>query len=228
MGWDLTGIAVIVLAGLIVLATAWRLDVRRRDRARGGLREIPGVNPKQRPSFVTEDDLDALPIDQSPIPDENALATHREAAATLPAGAASGAFLNRAHDGLAVLLEPLVLTLDADLTAERDVTTILIEVSRRASRLVLVAPYFSATALATLRANCVAGRLRILPVPLDDALARRRAVALSGGRLVPQDALAAGWLPDETWGRCFGWVSDLDDSWIFTHRPGADLTQSLN
>ena len=59
-----------------------------------------------------------------------------------------------------------------------------------------------------------AGTVRTLPIVLADAAARRRAAALTGGRPIDEGDLLSGWLPETAWGRCDGWIADLDDSWV--------------
>ena len=95
------------------------------------------------PAYVTEDELTGPSIDPSVTSGESDLIAHRDAAATLPAGAAEGAFLNRADRGLAVLVSPDVLVLDADLVGDREVTALLSLAKTRGRPLVIVAPHFS-------------------------------------------------------------------------------------
>jgi len=217
------GIPIVVAVGALLVWYGWWSDRRRHraalEAARRPTREIPGLPAHvEAPRYVQESDLGVPPLDPSATAAEADLLGRLDEAATLPAGAASGAFLNRADEARAVLASPTVLTLADDLAAERDVATILLGAKRRGGPLVLVAPYLSDAALAVLRANTLAGTQRVLPVPLDDAAARRKAVALSGGRLVAAADLASGWLPDEAWGRVAGWVADLDDSWVIPDR----------
>lgn len=212
------GIVAIVLIGSLVVAYGWWSD-RRRNRAaaaasRQPTREIPAMAAHEAPQYVLETDLAGLSAEPADGVRDEELFGRRDEAATLPAGAAEGAFLNRADRALAVFAEPDVLVLEGDLVADRDTNALLVAAKRRGRPLVIVAPYFSERVLATLRAN-VRGRLvRTLPIPLEDAAARRRAVALTGGRLVAASDLAADWLPAESWGTCDAWIADLDDSWI--------------
>ncbi len=213
------GIVVIVVVGSAVVWYGWAAD-RRRHRAaleasRRPTLQIPALPAHEAaPQYVLESDLAGLTVDPGFGAEEDALIGRRDEAATLPAGAAEGAFLNRADRGLAVLAHPDVLVLDGDLTSDRDATTLLTAGRRRGRPLVVVAPWFADRTLATLRANTLTGRVRILPIPLEDVTARRRAVALTGGRLVAAADLAADWLPPEVWGACDGWLADLDDSWV--------------
>jgi len=212
------GIVLVLIVGAAVVWYGWTTDRRRHraeaEAARTPTREIPGLPAHDAPRYVLETDLAGLVLDPLATPADEELIGRRDEAATLPAGAAEGAFLNRADRGLAVLDHPDVLVLDVDLMADRDTTTVLTAAKRRGRQLVVVAPFFADRTLATLRANTLSGRVRTLPIPLDDLPARRRAVALTGGRLVAAADLAADWLPPEAWGTCDGWLADLDDSWI--------------
>lgn len=213
------GIVVVVVVGAAVVWYGWAAD-RRRHRAaleasRQPTREIPALpDHEAAPRYVLETDLAGLTVDPGFGPAEEEVIGRRDEAATLPAGAAEGAFLNRADRGLAVLARPDVLVLEGDLITDRDANTLLVAARRRGRPLVVVAPWFGDRNLATLRANTLAGRVRTLPIPLEDLTARRRAVALTGGRLVAAADLAADWLPPEVWGTCDGWIADLDDSWV--------------
>ena len=212
------GIPIVVAVGALVVWYGWWRDRRRYraevEAARRPTREIPGLPAHmEAPSYVQESDLTAPAFDGDDPAGEDLLG-RLDGAPTLPAGAASGAFLNRADEGRAVLASPTVLTLADDLTSQRDADTILLGAKRRGRPLVLVAPFLGDAVLAALRANTLAGTQRVLPIALEDAAARRKAVALSGGRLVAASDLASGWLPDQAWGRVAGWVADLDDSWV--------------
>lgn len=215
-GW--WGVVAVVVIGTVVVWYGWWRD-RGRARAASELaskptRTIPGLPERDAPAYVQESEILGTPIDQSATSADADLIARKDAAATLPAGAADGGFFNRADDGLAVLASPDVLVLDADLEVDRDANTLLFAAKRRGRPLVIVAPDFSPAVVGTLRANAVKGLVRTLPIPLMDAAARRKAVALTGGRLVEAGDLASGWLPEESWGTCDGWVADLDDSWV--------------
>ena len=103
---------------------------------------------------------------------------------------------------------------DAEITHDREVNALLQAAARRGRPLVIVAPGFAPAALATLRANAVTGKLPNLPIQLSESRELRKAVALTGGQLVEDGDLAAGSLPDSTWGTCEAWIADLDNSWI--------------
>ncbi len=221
------GIVALLVVGIGVIVYGWAHDRARTRRALDAetkpTRDIPGLSRQDAPAYVTERDLAGAAIDPSATSADADLIAHRDAAATLPAGAANGAFLNHPDQALAVLARPDVLVLSDDLAADRDVNTLLLAASQRHRPLVIVAPYFANPVLGTLRANLLKGTLRTLPIALEDAALLRRAVALTGGRLVTRDDLASGWLPTTSWGTCDGWVADLDDSWIVvTGRSDAD------
>lgn len=215
-GW--WGVIAVAVIGTAVVVYGWWHDRARaraaKDAAARPTRNLPGAAGGLVPHYVQESDLAALPVDGSATSEDADLIARRDEAATLPGGAAEGAFLNRADRGLAVLVRPGVLVLESDLDADRDVNVLLFAAKRLGRPVVVVAPDFSDAALGTLRANVRAGSVRTLPIPLADATARRRAVALTGGRLVSASDLASDWLPPESWGTCAGWVADLDDSWV--------------
>lgn len=178
-GW--WGAVAVVVVGAAVVWLGWWND-RRRNRAASEvatkpIRTIPGLTAE--PTYVTEAEIRALPIPT--IPDAGPIARPDDAA-TLPAGVADAWFLRA---GFAGLDHPDVLALEADLAADRDVATLLMAAKRRGRPLVIVAPGFSPAVLGTLRANAAKGTVSTLPLRLEDAAGRRRAVALTGGRLRP-------------------------------------------
>lgn len=78
----------------------------------------------------------------------------------------------------------------------------------------LVARTCTEPVLGTLRANAVTGRVAVLPISVSDTVTLRRAVALTGGLLVPALDLRSGYLPDAVWGTCARWTCDLTTSWV--------------
>jgi len=214
------GIPVVLVVGVLVVLAGWWWD-RRRHRLRDAAlheppeRAIPGLPPGREVAYVTEDEVLATP---PATPDfdaaaEDALLRYQDSA-TLPGGTPDGRFLTHPRRGVAVLVTPDVLVSEAPVGSGRELLTLLDAARRRGRPVVIVAPEFDADAVATLRANAVTGRLRILPVEVADARALRRAVALTGGRLVAAGDLAADYLPPRVWGTCAAWVADLDDSWV--------------
>lgn len=220
------GIPVVLVVGIlvVVLGTWWdRARYRAalaaaetEELAEGGVRGP--LQPTNEPVFAEERTLPAVPPAGN-ADAELALLARRGEAATLPGGAPDGRFLNHPRQGVAILLDPVVLVTDAEVTSERDLVTVLAAARRRGRPLVWVAPGFGREVVAGLRANAVAQRVANLPIELGDPLHLRRAVAYSGGRLVAASDVAADWLPDEVWGSCAGWVADTDDSWVV---PPAD------
>ena len=196
-GW--WGAIAVVVVGAAVVWFGWWND-RRRNRA------IPGGTAAA--TCVTEAEIQSMPLSTGPDAD---LVARCDDAATLSAGVADAWFLRA---GLAGLDHPDVLVLDADLKADGDVATLLVAAKRRGRPLVIVGPGCSPAAIGTLRANAAKGTVSTLPLDLTDAAARRRAVALTGGRLVPAEDVASGWLPTESWGACDAWLADADDSWV--------------
>ena len=107
-----------------------------------------------------------------------------------------------------------MLVVETILDAERLVLPVLEHAARVRRPLVLVAAGFDDGVLGMLRANALTGRLEVLPVALPDVLDLRRAVALTGGRLVAYEDLAMGHLPGRAWGTCQRWISDAESSWV--------------
>lgn len=212
------GIAVVLVVGVLLVVLATVAD-RRRARPADGPRRPGG--PLMPTRDIEHVDAAALPPTASPTdPDaELALLPRRSDAATLPGGVPDGRFLNHPRKGLAILANPVVLVTDADVTSQRHLETVLTAARRRGRPLVWVAPGFARDIVAGIRANAVTHRIPTIPVELADPTQLRRAVAHTGGRLVPASDLAADWLPDEAWGTCTGWIADTEDSWVV---PPAD------
>lgn len=208
------GIPVVLVVGIAIVGFGWWWDRRRTRLARQQLREapasaIPGLTDLRTPAYVTEDDLAEFMVSSACAPDD------RLDPAGLPVlpGGVPVAFLPTPI-GRTVLTRPLVLVVDTTLDADRLALPALehaVEVSRP---IVLVAAGFSDDILAIMRVNAQAGNLRSLPVALPDVHDRRRAVALTGGRLVPYEDLAMGHLPKLAWGRCERWISNAESSWV--------------
>lgn len=219
------GIPAILVLGIALVAFGWWWDRRRRLRdaaaeRRSPDRAIPGQDGEASdPAYTTADDLAAAAAERTrrpEPPDAAALLSRRDEAATLPGGTPDTVFLTLHRRGLAALVDPLVLVTDAAVESERALLPLLERAGATSRTLVVVAPEFSGGALGTLRANVVTGRVAVLPVELADPDEQRRAVALTGGRLVAGEDLLSGYLPEDAWGTCAGWVSDLDESWIIT------------
>ena len=219
------GIIVILVAGTLVVVAGWASDRRKNQRAldaarRPPERDIPGYRPAGDPLYLTEEDLAATrPFDGDPTPDDLAVLGRRDEAATVPAGAADGRFLNFPRKGLALWREPAVLVTPCEVDDQRVVVTVLDAAARRRRPLVWVAHGFSPDALGTLRANLLARTALTLPVELADPGHLRTVTTRTGAVQVPWADLQSGYLPDGVWGTCAGWVSDLDDSWIVPPLP---------
>lgn len=221
-----------VVVGAGVVFAGWWTD---RDRYRTAMAEaanpprpLPGLSEDATPEYIHRADLQATTpprpdssADEGAMtttvvrhaPDLDAILAHRDDAATVPAGVPQG-FINIPEQQLAALLAPAVLAINADLTGDREVNAVLLAAARRDRPVVILARRFSPAVLGTLHANAATGKLPNLPIELADAKDLRRAVALTGGRVVDADDLASGWLPEAAWGTCDGWVADADDSWI--------------
>lgn len=225
-GW--WGIGIVVLLGALLVWYGWWSDRRATrdsiDAAERPAREIPGLGAGQaRPSYLKEADVLATPIAPATAGEHDVIADLDEAP-TLPGGVPDASFLNRPDEARAVVTAPAVLVLESRLDADADATTILIAAARRGRPLVIAAPGFAPEILGTLRANIRRGSLTVLPIVLQDPLARRRALALTAGLGVGAADLTSGWLPDESWGSCLGWVADLDDSWVLVEGHGTQVS----
>lgn len=213
------GMIAVVVIGATVVASGWARDRRRNAEAvrlaTEPPRPLPGVPESARPHYLQDAEILAA-VPATPVSDADAadLLGRRQEAPALPGGVAETSFLNVPDRGMAILRHPSVIVIAAGVTSDRQVNTLLAEAARRGRPLVIVAPEFSPAVLGTLRANAVKGTLPNLPVPLTDATAQRQAVALTGGRLVEAGDLTSGWLPDQSWGTCEGWIADEDSSWI--------------
>lgn len=227
------GIPAILVLGVALVAFGWWWDRQRRlseaaAERRSPDRPIPGMTGETPdPAYTTADDVAAAASDRERRPDGPvalALVSRRDAAPTLPGGTPDAVFLTLHRRGLAAVPEPLVVVTDAALEIERALLPLLERAGAASRPLVVVAPTFSYAVLDTLRANVVTGRLEILPIEVADLDAQHRAVALTGGRLVPGEDLVSGYLPDEIWGSCAGWVCDLDESWIIEEEPHTEAS----
>ncbi|WP_300078729.1 hypothetical protein [Propioniciclava sp.] len=209
------GIGVILVVGTALVWFGWWSDRRRNQRAAAALREppvrpIPGLVATDAPAYVTEDDLQLAPA-ASPSSLPSPVPHPPDDAPSLPGGVPDAAFLT---GGRAAADHPLVLVTDTALTTDRRLLPALVHARRDQRPLVLVAPAFSDAALGTLRANHATGRVQTIPVILAERTTLRRAVALTGGRLVPGEDLDSGWLPAECWGTCATWLADDETSWV--------------
>ena len=219
------GIVLILVVGTIVVAAGWWSDRRRHRRAveaalRPPERDIPGFRPVGEPVYLTEDALAATrPFDADPTPEDLALLGRRDDAATIPAGASDGRFLNFPRKGLALWRDPSVLVTPCVVDDQRVLLTVLDAAARLGRPLVWVAHEFSPEVLATLRVNLLARTALSLPIELADAGHLRTVTARTGASVVPPADLHSGYLPEPVWGTCAGWVSDLDDSWIVPPLP---------
>lgn len=216
------GIPTIILLGGTLVWYGWWSDRRATRRAVAEAarptRALPGLDPEQaNPAYVQEASVLAAPPAGprgAESADAGALIRRRDASATLPGGVPDPSFLTRPEAGLAVLATPSVLVLDEDLDDEAAVTTILLAAARRGTPLVVAAPGFGAASLGTLRANARLGAQAVAPIRLSTQDALHRAAVLTGGRVVDRADVQSGWLPEDCWGTCAGWIADLDDSWI--------------
>ncbi|MFV0452469.1 MAG: hypothetical protein ACK5LS_09565 [Propioniciclava sp.] len=215
------GIPVVLVVGIAVVWFGWWWDRRRNRRAEQALREPPGSIPDHdgpSPGYTTESDL----ADQRPAEASVGSGADRPTGADLPGGTIDPAFLT-ADDTFGILEHPLVLVVDAHLDDDQLLLDPLSRAQREDRGLVLVAHTYTEAVRGMLRANAVTRRVAVLPIAVAETVALRRAVALTGGRLVPALDLRSGYLPDQVWGRCARWACDLTTSWVqVDDLPGAD------
>lgn len=220
MAPDLWGIVLIVVGGAAVVFVGWRRDRVRAREALARLRSAPqGAVPGwdgSSPRYLLEADLapTASGGSREPTYAEEDLLVRREDAPTIPCGAPSGSFLNYPRRGLAILTEPLVLVCTGRMAGVRETLTVLGVAAQRGRPLVWIAEDFDDVVLDSLRANTVACKVQCLPLTLSDDGLVRAVARVTGAGVVSRDDLVAGYLPEAVWGRCDGWIADLDDSWV--------------
>lgn len=212
------GIPVILVVGIAVVWFGWWYDRRRNQREANAVRKapdrsLPGVDAGRTPAYVTEHDLTTLSSAEALTGDPHGFIARRTEAPSLPGGT-HPVFLEDAGAHLATLAAPLVLVTESTVTDDRLLLPLLRHAQQAARPVVLVANGFTPEVVGTLRANALTGRIASLPITLSDPRDLRRAVSLSGGRLVDADDLASGFLPEQVWGTCQGWVCDDEDSWV--------------
>ena len=206
--WSWFIVAVVIGGALLALAVL--ADRRSRRRATGADEPAPrrGLDDVDRhvPHYLTQDEIDAMP----------APAARRGPAPLSPAGEGFG--FGHAHadfanhrDG-AAYSEPLILVVDGDVTAMRELLAPLGRASEE-HPLVIVAAAIHPEVLTTLTAN-----RRALDMPVVAAVAgsrdRTRLAELLGVAPVPPEDLRSGYLPEQAYGRAVTWFSTLKRTWV--------------
>lgn len=201
---------VAVILGGALLALAMLADRRSRRRATGAGEPAPrrGIDEVDRhvPHYLTQDEIDAMPTP----------AAGRGPAPVSPRGEGFG--FGHAHadfanhrDG-AAYTEPLILVVDGDVTAMRELLTPLGRASDE-HPLVIVAAGIHPEVLTTLTAN-----RRALTFPVVAAVAgsrdRTRLAELLGVAPIPLNDLRSGYLPNQAYGRAASWFSTLKRTWV--------------
>lgn len=119
----------------------------------------------------------------------------------------------RPEGRVAAYERPLVLLVDADLTAPVSLLPALSHAQSKERPLVLVARGFDARVRETLHANCHTGRVRVLPLTASAEAFAQLSELTDATPLDGQDWLS-GWLPASAWGTADAWVSTTDRSWL--------------
>lgn len=202
--WLVTALA----TGLLLLAAALWADHARSRRRDGGLaaprRGLESVDAVT-PHYVTQSEIDSLPLPAAP-----SASGARPVGLHLHFGHLGPEFDTEV--GRAILHDPLILMVDGEVTALREVLALL-PTSPEANPVVIATIGIGDEVLATLKANRRALRMPVLAATPSrrDLYDLRRAV---GGEVLDLTDLRAGYLPSEALGRSTTWVSTGSDSWV--------------
>ncbi len=194
--------------GLLLLAAAlWADHARTRRRDGGRAAPVRGIEAVDAvtPHYVTQGEIDSLPLPAAP-----SSTGARPVGLHLHFGHLGPEFNTEA--GRAVLHDPLVLMVDGEVTALREVLALL-PASPEATPVVIAAIGIGDDVLATLKANRRALRMPVLVATPSrrDLYDLRRAV---DGEVLDISDLRAGYLPSEALGRSATWISTGSDSWV--------------
>ena len=213
MDWSTLLGAGLVATGALVWAA--RTDRRRRDQRQAALsappaRPIPGLDDGVAPSYVWPEPGERAgpPLDEAA---RVALGEALAEATAFAAGWADDRFVTDPPSGWAVIDHPLILATPA-VTAERELWPVLGRARREGRGLVVAARRCDAAALGALAVNVVRGKVTGVAVlcPTDDVV--EAIAAATGGTVVTDAALRAGYLPPGALGECATWVAGRQDS----------------
>lgn len=201
-------LVVALAGGLLLLAVALWADharSRRRDGGRAAPRRGLAAVDALTPRYVTQSEIDALPLPADPSP----TAAH-PAGLHLRFGHCGQEFNTEA--GRAVLHNPRLLMVDGEVTALREVLALL-PTSTDSDPLVIAAIGIADEVLTTLKANRRALRMPVLAATPSrrDLYELLRAV---DGEVLDVSDLRAGYVPSTALGRTTIWVSTGSDSWV--------------
>ena len=116
--------------------------------------------------------------------------------------------------GIIPTLEPAaVLVIDADVTSVRALLTPLERAARTSTPLVLVANGFADEVISTLEVNAIQGTIRLIAATAGDST-RTHVCELTGAAPLSAGDLQAGYLPDDSVGRCRAWSATAHGSRI--------------
>ena len=212
--WTLIVLGLAAVAALLGAAWTDRRNAARREAAatRPPARPIPGLAESVQPTYVWPDAPRSEPVggDLGGVAGDVPVD-----ATTVAAGWCDDRFVTDPATGWAVVDRPLVLV-TPHLRADRELWPVLSR-SRAAGRgLVVVARDIAAETVTMLAVNVTHGKVAAVAVlsPDDETLA---AIAeITGGAVVDEAALRAGYVPDAVLGHCVTWVSSRTRSWLVT------------
>lgn len=214
---DWIGIAVVLVIGIGVVSYGYFWDRTTNRQRAEELRQPPsaltsGLDPSlPTPNYVLATDL---PKPTAMNPEAIQLVQERLAKAThLRQGYCSTDFASDEGSQLAVLIHPLVLVVDGNVTSMREIFPALERAHGAQRSLAVIAEAIPPEVVQTLAANSRAGKLATvaLVAPSRD---REQVAALTGASPVPVSDLRMDWLPPESLGDCSLWASDAQQSWI--------------
>lgn len=219
-GVDWIGISIVVVLGVAVVVYGYlwdRTTNRRRAAAQSSPpdRPIPGLAPDaEAPTYIQPKDL--KPDNQADPAEIEALKARLDAAPHLTCGHGPGAFATLGPD-FAVLEHPLVLIVDGEVTAMRELLPAVAAAHSAAQPLVVIAPAMADEVYQTLEANALAHTLDTVAVVVRKPADRNQLAALTGAIPTPIADLRMGWLPASSLGDCGTWVSTARELWVLPH-----------
>lgn len=217
---DWIGIGIVVILGVAVVAYGYlwdRTTNRRRAAAQSAApdRPIPGLAPDaEPPTYVQPKDL--KPDNRADPAELDALRASLDAAPHLTCGHGPGAFATLGPD-YAVLDDPLIVVIDGEVTAMRELLPAVSAAHTSKQPLVVIAAAMADEVYQTLEANALAHTLAAVAVVARRPADRNGLSALTGATPTPVNDLRMGWLPATSLGHCGRWVSTARELWVLPH-----------
>lgn len=213
---DWIGITIVVVLGVAVVAYGYlwdRTTNRRRAAAQSSPpdRPIPGLAPDAAaPSYVQPKDL--MPDNRADPVEIEALRASLDVAPHLTCGHGPGAFATLGE--YAVLEHPLILIVDGEVSAMRELLPAVAAAHASGQPLVVVAAALADEVYQTVEANALAHTLTAVAVAARKPADRHQLSALTGAALTSVTDLRMGWLPTASLGSCGRWVSTARELWV--------------